>query len=514
MASKLFVPPLKRFRQPNHPVGLSPEWASKIAFASLVGQGWNYDLKTKISPSVVGTGLSKTVGRHGAATIASNDTSGLFWGGRRLLANGNDGYAMLFLAAPVSQAEGDRAIVIGSESAGDSYNQITFIFNADKDAAVTAGKFAILEYNSAFANRADSTAGQVDGNWHVFIANRPSGAVAQRLYRDGLDVTGTQASASGVATTAGISVLCSPASTSAGFEHPASLAVVFFAPLSTSDINTLSANPWAILESQPRQIYVASAGGGSVGSSDGIAAVSGTGASTAASPGSSAGIAAVSGVGASTTAGEGSSSGVAAVSGIGAATSASTGASDGVAVVSGTGISTAASTGSSSGVAVVTGVSPAATDTGVGASSGVAVVTGVGASAVEAIGSSVGVATVIGISPVISAESASNWQEYPKSNLWSRKELENDSSEEESKIIIELAERQVTDLQITEKERKEQLKRELKLKNIEFDLKHLDALNAQRQLMIDAEIAKLMKIAQIEAENEEYLELLMLAAAA
>lgn len=123
------------------------------------------------------------------------------------------------------------------------------------------------------------------------------------------------------------------------------------------------------------------------------------------------------------------------------------------------------------------------------------------------------------LSEVILEPSASNWQgtivqERPRNFLWSRKELENNSSEEESEIIIELAERQVTDLHISEKERKEQLKRELKLKNIELELKHLDALNEQRQLMIDAEIANLMKIVQIEAENEEYLELLMLAAAA
>lgn len=211
-----------------------------------------------------------------------------------------------------------------------------------------------------------------------------------------------------------------------------------------------------------------SAAAGSVGASDGVAAVSGVGSSTAASPGTSAGIAAVSGVGASTTAG--------------------VGASDGIAAVSGTGAATASATGASDGIAVVTGISP---------------------STVEATGSATGVATVIGISPAISVESASNWQDTPKNFLWSRKELEPDEAE----IIEALAETQAKDLESTEAERKEQLRKALKLKNIEIELRHIEAINSLRGQVINAEIASLMKIAQIEAENEEYLELLMLAAA-
>ena len=119
--------------------------------------------------------------------------------------------------------------------------------------------------------------------------------------------------------------------------------------------------------------------GDTVGSSTGIATVSGVGASVAASTGSSSGLATVSGVGdsASSAGATGSAAGSSTASGVGASTAASTGSADGVATVSGVGSSSTAgsSTGSASGSSTVNGVS-ASIAASVGSASGEAVVTG------------------------------------------------------------------------------------------------------------------------------------------
>lgn len=471
-------------KQPHYPVGLSSEWAPKIVFASLVGQTWNYDLKTKISPSVVGTGLSRTVRQQGQATIASDDTSGLFWSGLTPIANGNNGYAMLFYGAPVSQAEADRAIVLGNEAASN-YNQMTFAFNSDKDAAATAGKFAIFEYNSAFANRADSTASQVDGNYHVFIANRAPGSAGQtRLYRDGLDVTGTQTHAAGVACTAGTSILCSPVSTSAGFEHPASFAVVFNAPLSSADISRLSANPWLVLQKQSRHIWVpVAAGGAGVASGDGVSTGSVVGASTNSQAASGTGVATGSAVGASVNRQAASGDGVATGSAVGASIAAST--------ASGTGVATGAAVGSSAvagqGVASGDGV---ATGSAVGASIAAAVATGNGVATGGFVSQSTGAA-------MYSGGYESNFVDYGE-NARKRRELE--EIEEPQTQDVEIIEvKPVSQTKPPIKKRQDRPESTLKLEQENAQLKAL-------QIERDNEIKRLMLLEQqIRQEDEEIL---------
>ena len=86
--------------------------------------------------------------------------------------------------------------------------------------------------------------------------------------------------------------------------------------------------------------------------------------------------------------------------------------------------------------------------------------------------------------------------------------------EEEAEIIIEVAQEQAKELEKTEKQRQLQLEQKLKQRQLLTEIRHLEALNEQRQRIIDAEIAKYLQITQIEAENEQFLELLMFAAAA
>lgn len=162
------------------------------------------------------------------------------------------------------------------------------------------------------------------------------------------------------------------------------------------------------------------------GASDGVATVSGVGASTAASAAASVGVATPTAVGASTAeAVGGSSAGVAAASGTGAATADSLAASAGAATAAATAESTAASVAASAGVGAATATSEAtaasvaasngvaagagvgaSTATTIAASAGVAAAASVGAATAEAIAAAAGVATVEGVGQGLSTSGA------------------------------------------------------------------------------------------------------------
>lgn len=76
-------------------------------------------------------------------------------------------------------------------------------------------------------------------------------------------------------------------------------------------------------------------------------------------------------------------------------------------------------------------------------------------------------------------------------------------------VIAEVAEHQAQRLEQDEQKRFDELLRELQLREIEWDARYLEALNAQRQRLIDEEIAKLLKL---KTTDEEMMILMMLAA--
>lgn len=77
------------------------------------------------------------------------------------------------------------------------------------------------------------------------------------------------------------------------------------------------------------------------------------------------------------------------------------------------------------------------------------------------------------------------------------------------RVIEAVALRQVQKLERDELKRLEELTRELDLKGIEWETRYLEALNVRREALIDAEIAKLLKL---KLEDEDTLLLMMLAA--
>ena len=71
-----------------------------------------------------------------------------------------------------------------------------------------------------------------------------------------------------------------------------------------------------------------------------------------------------------------------------------------------------------------------------------------------------------------------------------------------SAAISEVAERQVSRLELDEQKRFEELARELELRRIEWRAEYLEELNARRERMITAEIAARLRLLQRQQEEE------------
>jgi hypothetical protein len=75
-------------------------------------------------------------------------------------------------------------------------------------------------------------------------------------------------------------------------------------------------------------------------------------------------------------------------------------------------------------------------------------------------------------------------------------------------VIAEVAASQVEILRLDEQQRTEQLQHELKLRGIEWESRYLEALNARREALIDAEIARLLR----QKLDDEMIVLMLIAA--
>ena len=80
----------------------------------------------------------------------------------------------------------------------------------------------------------------------------------------------------------------------------------------------------------------------------------------------------------------------------------------------------------------------------------------------------------------------------------------------EAEIVQSVAERQVEKLGLDEIQQRQELEGELRLRGIEMQALHLEALNARREALIDAEIARLLHLRMME---DDAATLMMIAAA-
>ncbi len=215
------------------------------------------DVVSRVAP-VVGSTVRRQGTEKGYASYTSNVAQGLVWASLRPVPSIFDtGISLLLFANPAAGGTQQRAFFLGNEDPvpSNQYNQANIAFNCDTTGTSASGLFAALEYDFGFRGVAQSTAGMVDGKWHVFIATRPPGYGTWTLYRDGLNVTGSTGYANAVDLLDGCRVHCHP-SGSVGYMGNSVLAVAFNLELDANQTRKLSNNPWQIFQAPGRRLWI------------------------------------------------------------------------------------------------------------------------------------------------------------------------------------------------------------------------------------------------------------------
>ena len=173
---------------------------------------------------------------------------------------GIDKYTIAAVAAPTSVANRQHMYLSGTEAS--PFPQYILSANTDRVGSAAAGKFALLEYDAGWKVQAESIAGMVDGGLHTFVAVRDGTTV--RLYRDGVDVTGTLGTISGThsTTTGNVSIGGTVSGPNRGGGFPILSVQAWSRALSVQSAASYGANPWQIFTPQQRSIYVSVASGG------------------------------------------------------------------------------------------------------------------------------------------------------------------------------------------------------------------------------------------------------------
>ena len=105
-----------------------------------------------------------------------------------------------------------------------------------------------------------------------------------------------------------------------------------------------------------------------------------------------------------------------------------------------------------------------------------------------------------------------SWNSNSRKRLGIEDAYELEQAARAAAIIADVAARQAQTLERDEQKRFEELTRQLALERIEFRAAHLEALNRERERLIDLEIARLLR-KKLETDDEVLLMLLMVAAA-
>jgi hypothetical protein len=255
-----------------------------VKFAAGTGADFGQaELRTRASPVITGS-IGRAYASAGVAGKTAAATSRATYSVPSPIGNAANGYAICVIAAPVQSGAVGRALVIGDELAS-AYTSIQFAFELSPDTgAATTNSAALYEYSSGNGARAGAY-GKLDGGWHVFVANRPSGTSASpSIWVDGVDSTSSaHTSANSNTPAATVSVHSSSgASSSQGSTDPILFSVVFSRALTVGEIKSMP-TPELVCAAvfSPRRIYIptsVAAGGLPTLTSLGISGITTTGA--------------------------------------------------------------------------------------------------------------------------------------------------------------------------------------------------------------------------------------------
>ncbi len=172
---------------------------------------------------------------------------------------GIDKYTIAVDSAPAASATRSHFYFSGTE-AGSPFPQYAFCANTNSTGTGSSGKFALIEYDSTFKVQAESIAGMVDGQRHLFEAVRDGTTV--RLFRDGIDVTGTLGTISGThsTTTGNANIGGSVGASNRGGNYPIYMVQAWNLARTSTESAEYARNYWKTQQKAARYFYPASGG--------------------------------------------------------------------------------------------------------------------------------------------------------------------------------------------------------------------------------------------------------------
>jgi hypothetical protein len=243
-------------RQPQFPCALTEPWLKGLQVCSVPGWFGNFvswkPYGLAYNSADPRYALSAYAGSYGSgvSVIPSPSTASLYYASDLAAFDGASNYTLLFIGGMPSGGLAGTGFMLGDESGG-SFQQIQLILNADKTAANSAGKLALVEYSNGYYACADSDATQVDGQIAVYVGRRLGSDAT--VWKNGRNVTSTAtASAS---TTTPITDRWGFGSANRRLCDQTVLGVAWNRSLSDAEIAALGENPWQLFAPLPARRY-------------------------------------------------------------------------------------------------------------------------------------------------------------------------------------------------------------------------------------------------------------------
>lgn len=190
------------------------------------------------------TGYGTVASPYGpAANFTTATSNGLNYGNYFCVPSNSTTYSIVVLAAPTSTAR-VSAPFVQYDQLGSGNTQIDFMFNATSAGSASAGAFAFLEYSSGNKATADSSAGAIDGKWHLFGVSRGISSGVSRLFLDGVQSGADGTSLSGSTQSGTPVMVCGGKNRDWATDYPVMFVAVWGRALSNTEHFALAANPW------------------------------------------------------------------------------------------------------------------------------------------------------------------------------------------------------------------------------------------------------------------------------
>ena len=178
----------------------------------------------------------------GVSLAASTADSLAFAASTVAFQNHSDATFVVF-ASTLSIATRTDTFTIGPNSA-TPYEQRTLSLNSNQSAGAAAGVFSAFDYSGGFLCSAQSIAGMVDGNPHVYAARRSGSNYT--VWRDGVNVTSSATSGASTVGSGLPNTYVFGASARGAANLRVSIGLALSRALSDAEMAAVTRNPWIV----------------------------------------------------------------------------------------------------------------------------------------------------------------------------------------------------------------------------------------------------------------------------